>query len=185
MRTPSPISAPRPRYHLATRWRAALRTLVAAAVITAVASAGCRALASRLTLNLTASMPRGLYWLRLGSPLSRGAIVSLSIPPPVRSLVATRRYLPPTFRLLKRVVAIADDHVCTEGNRYVVGDVIISTIATHDRVGRPLEPYHFCGPVPAGYAFLAASGESSLDSRYFGPVAIGDLTAAVPIWTFF
>lgn len=185
MRTPSPPPAPQVRSRLATQWRAALRTLVAVAVIAALAGAGCRALASRMTLNLTASVPRGLYWLRPGSPLSRGTTVYLPFPPSVRSLIATRRYLPSSFRLLKRVVAVAGDHVCTEDDLYVVGDTIISAIATHDHVGRPLEPYHFCGAVPPGYVFLAARGESSLDSRYFGPVAIGDLTAAVPIWTSF
>ncbi len=83
------------------------------------------------------------------------------------------------------MVAIAGDHVCTESGRYVVGGMNISTIATHDRVGRSLETYHFCGAVPRGYVFLAASGESSLDSRYFGPVATRELTATVPLWTFF
>ncbi|HVV53333.1 MAG TPA: S26 family signal peptidase [Polyangia bacterium] len=185
MKTPSQISAPRPRPRFASRWRAALRTVVAAAVITTLAGGGCRALASRLTLNLTASMPRGLYWLRPGSPVSRDTTVSLSIPPSIQSLVATRGYLPADFPLLKRIVAISGDHVCTAGDRYVVGNTVISTIARHDHVGRPLEPYQFCGAVPTGYVFLAANGESSLDSRYFGPVAIGALTAAVPIWTFF
>ncbi len=185
MTPPSSPSALRSRYRLTLDWRAATRTIVTAAIITAGVGAGCRALASRLTVNLTASMPRGLYWLRPGSPISRGTTVDLSLPAAVRSLVAIRRNLPPGFRLLKRAAAIAGDHVCTEGGRYVIGETAISTIATHDHVGRPLEPYHFCGDVPQGYIFLAASGDSSLDSRYFGPVATGDLTAVVPLWTFF
>ena len=130
-------------------------------------------------------MPRGLYWLRPGASPDRDTPVCLSIPQPVRSLVASRRYLPPGFRLLKRVVALPGDRVCTDGNRYVVGDTVISAIARQDHLGRPLEPYPFCGVVAPGAAFLAARGDSSLDSRYFGPVALGDLTPAVPIWTFF
>ena len=173
------------RFRLTSQWRPILRTLLAAAVVTALAGVGCRGVASRLTLNLTASMPRGLYWLRPRSPLSRGTAVSLSFPPAVRFLMTTRRYLPSSFHLLKRVVAVAGDYVCTEGNRYVVGDTLISMIATHDHLGRPLEPYRYCGTVPSGYAFVAASGESSLDSRYYGPIALGDLTPAVPLWTSF
>jgi type IV secretory pathway protease TraF len=101
----------------------------------------------------------------------------------VRALVAERHYLPANFALLKRVVALAGDHVCTEGHRYVVGDRLISPIADRDHVGRPLSPYPFCSTVPAGTAFLAAAGDASLDSRYFGPVSLDDLTPAVPLWT--
>ena len=69
-------------------------------------------------------------------------------------------------------------------HRYIVNGELLSVIATHDRAGRPLPgPYPYCGLVPAGFAFVAGKGPSSLDSRYFGPVAIQTLTAALPLWT--
>jgi type IV secretory pathway protease TraF len=61
---------------------------------------------------------------------------------------------------------------------------LVSPIATHDHLGRPLRPYLFCGLVPDGSVFVAAHGDSSLDSRYFGPIPISDLLPAVPLWTF-
>ena len=130
-------------------------------------------------------MPRGLYWLAPTQPIQRGSVVYLPVPPPVRTLVAERHYLPGNFSLLKRVVALAGDHVCTEGHRYVVGDRLISPIADRDHVGRPLNSYPFCSTVPQGTAFLAAAGDASLDSRYFGPVSLNDLMPAVPLWTFY
>jgi conjugative transfer signal peptidase TraF len=170
---------------ITTSWRSLARTLIAAALITIVAGAGCRALASRLTVNVTTSMPRGLYWLRRSGSLRRGAPVYLAVPGGIRPLVDARRYLPPDFRLLKRVVAMPGDHVCTDNHRYVVGDQLLSLIASRDQAGRPLNPFPFCSTVPPGAAFVAAHGESSLDSRYFGPVSLNDLTLAVPLWTFF
>jgi conjugative transfer signal peptidase TraF len=167
------------------RLREAVRILAAAAAITAGLSLAGRSLAARLTVNVTTSMPRGLYWLRPGGRVAIHATVSLPIPSSVRQLVAERRYLPPGFRLLKSVVAIADDTVCIEHQRYSVNRRLVSIIATHDLAGRPLPPpYLFCGVVPAGVAFLVAAGPSSLDSRFFGPVPISELTPAVPLWTY-
>jgi type IV secretory pathway protease TraF len=75
--------------------------------------------------------------------------------------------------------------VCIEHQLYSVNGRLISFVATTDQAGRPLPgPYPFCGVVPGGFAFLAAAGTSSLDSRFFGPVPISDLTPAVPLWTY-
>jgi type IV secretory pathway protease TraF len=117
---------------------------VAASIVTTSAL-----VASRLTRNYTPSLPVGVYWLRPGLPLSRGALVDLPIPSNARHLIADR-YLPAPFHLLKRVVALEGDLVCLTRGQYVVNGVSISAIATHDSIGRPLPPFGFCGPVPAG-----------------------------------
>lgn len=161
------------------------RTLLAAAVLTIIAGIGCREVTSRLTVNVTTSMPRGLYWLRPRGRLRCGDSVYLAVPTTIRPLVAARRYVPLNVSLLKRVVALPGDYVCTDNLRYVVGDQLLSVIASHDQAGRPLDAFSFCGTVPPGAAFVAAHGESSLDSRYFGPVSLNDLTRALPLWTSF
>jgi conjugative transfer signal peptidase TraF len=154
-------------------------------VIGAVVAGGAD-LASHLTINLTDSLPRGLYWLRPTAPPFRGDTVALAVPDSIKALVAQRRYLPPSFRLLKRVVATSGDAVCLSDHLYVVNGLVISSVATTDRSGRPLPPpYPFCGVVADGTAYLAAAGDSSLDSRYFGPVPMSQLTRAVPLWTSF
>jgi conjugative transfer signal peptidase TraF len=174
------------RRPLFRRGRTPLRIFLLAALLTLAASVGCRALVSQLTVNVTSSMPRGLYWLRPGGAIDRGSVVCLAVPPSMRTLVAQRHYLPPRFHLLKRVVALPGDHVCTDHRGYVVNDHLVSAVAARDLLGRPLPPpYPFCGTVPPDVAFVAAAGNSSLDSRYFGPVPINDLTPSVPLWTFF
>jgi type IV secretory pathway protease TraF len=111
--------------------------------------------------------------------------VTLDIPSRLRQLVDQRHYLPPRFRLLKGVVAGAGDVMCLAHHRYSVNGRLVSVIATTDQAGRPLpQPYPLCGVVPGCFAFLAAAGTSSLDSRFFGPVPISDLTPAVPLWTY-
>ena len=86
--------------------------------------------------------------------------------------------------LLKRVVALSGDTVCTASGRYVAAGVDLGPIATADSAGRPLpSPFPFCDTVPPGAAFVAGHGPSSLDSRYFGPVPLSTLTVVVPLWT--
>jgi conjugative transfer signal peptidase TraF len=162
------------------------RNLLGACVLLCVTTAGLSAATSRFTINLTPSLPRGVYWLRPRIPPARGSAVSLPVPESFRVLVSERRYVPPTFHLLKHVVGSAGDRVCTDGGKLVVNDVFVSEIATKDLAGRPLPPpYPFCGVLPADVFFVGGDGPSSLDSRYFGPVPRQDLTTALPLWTSF
>jgi conjugative transfer signal peptidase TraF len=165
-------------------WHASLRVkaLMCAASVALVVTAGAAFLASRLTRNYTPSLPVGVYWLRPGLLVKKGAVVDFAIPANARHLIADR-YLPARFHLLKRVVALEGDVVCFERGQYIVNGVSISTIAAHDSVGRRLPTFAFCGPVPSGTAFVATPVASSLDSRCFGPVPISALTVASPLWT--
>jgi conjugative transfer signal peptidase TraF len=167
---------------LSWRVRFRARPALVAIAVAAVVAGGTAFTASRLTRNYTASLPLGVYCLRPGLPVSKGEIVDLAIPPPARPLIVGR-YLPSGFRLLKRVVALEGDVVCLTGRWYQVNGVAISSIATVDSMGRPLAAFHFCGPVPAGMAFVATPVPSSLDSRYFGPVPLRALTVARFLWT--
>lgn len=184
-RAPSPRDGARiPAYfgfcsHRKLNFRPMVRALAIAAALTATSAAG----ASRLTRNFTPSLPLGVYWLRPGIPVARGALVDFEIPSGARPFIVGR-YLPAGFHLLKRVVALEGDRVCFDGGVYRVNGAQISTIATCDLVGRRLPTFAFCGPVPRGMAFVATPAPSSLDSRYFGPVPISALTVARPLWIF-
>jgi len=165
-------------------WRARLRirALLCAAAVAASVVIASALIASRLTRNHTPSLPLGVYWLRPGVPVTKGALVDFPIPSNARRLIADR-YLPARFHLLKRVVALEGDVVCLARGRYVVNGISISEIAAYDSIGRPLPTVGFCGRVAAGTAFVATPVASSLDSRYFGPVPVSILTVASPLWT--
>jgi conjugative transfer signal peptidase TraF len=129
-------------------------------------------------------LPRGLYALTEPERIAPGDIVSFPIPAAVQGLVTDRHYLPPGATLPKHVVAVEGDHVCLQGDQLLVNDRELAVVRRTDTRGRPLAPYPFCGPIPAGLVFVAASAPTSFDSRYFGPVARTSLRLARPLWTY-
>jgi conjugative transfer signal peptidase TraF len=152
---------------------------------TAVAASLACILASHLIWNWTPSLPLGLYWLSRGGAPGRAALVAFPVPAHVRALVADRRYLPPRAMLIKPVVAVAGDRVCTEARTFAVNDEPLGPIATEDSAGRPLPHYDVCGLVPEGLVYVASHHPRSFDSRTFGPIDTRDVRGTVtPLWTY-
>ena len=126
----------------------------------------------RLVYNPSDSVPIG--WYRIGSSdaLHVGAIVLTTLPPDVAALAAQRRYLPARVPLLKRVGAVAPQHVCVFDALVWIDGVPVAAVLAADRLGRPLPSWPHCRRLEAGELFLLSStNPASFDSRYFGLVS--------------
>ena len=126
----------------------------------------------RLVYNPSDSVPIG--WYRIGSSdaLHVGAIVLTTLPPDAAALAAQRRYLPAHVPLLKRVGAVAPQHVCVFDALVWIDGVPVAAVLPADRLGRPLPSWPHCRRLEAGELFLLSStNPASFDSRYFGPVS--------------
>ena len=138
----------------------------------------------RLVYNPSDSVPVG--WYRIGSSdaLHVGAIVLTTLPPDVAALAAQRRYLPARVPLLKRVGAVAPQHVCVFDALVWIDGVPVAAVLAADRLGRPLPSWPHCRRLEAGELFLLSSTNPvSFDSRYFGPVrAAAVIGVAHPLW---
>ena len=138
----------------------------------------------RLVYNPSDSVPIG--WYRIGSSdaLHVGAIVLTTLPPDVAALAAQRRYLPARVPLLKRVGAVAPQHVCVFDALVWIDGVPVAAVLAADRLGRPLPSWPHCRRLEAGELFLLSSTNPvSFDSRYFGPVsAAAVIGVAHPVW---
>jgi conjugative transfer signal peptidase TraF len=185
---PTPPPRRRTRLAGAARTRTALLTALLAVPLATLLPAPTnphpkpwRPPAIPLRLNLTASLPPGLYRL---SPLRRppcpGDLV-LACPPPAAAALAHRRgYLGPgscpgdTHPLGKLVLAAAGDRVELTAAAIIVNGCRLPATpsAPADARGRPLpHPPPGAYLLRAGDLWLFAPHPRSFDSRYFGPVA--------------
>jgi conjugative transfer signal peptidase TraF len=177
-----PNAVPRPRM---ARARTVALGLAALLGVTTLLSALVCTVASHLLWNWTPSLPLGLYWLSPGRPIAVGTLVAFPVPARVQELVRERKYLPPRALLIKPVVALSSDRVCTEGGTLVVNGSALGAVPTEDSAKRPLPHATGCGPLSLGQVFLASHYAKSFDSRTFGPVSLTQIRGTVtPLWTY-
>ena len=129
----------------------------------------------RVVYNASDSVPIG--WYRI-TPLDTEAntipvdrIVLVDLPDEVAALADQRGYLPLDVPLLKRVGAVAPQHVCIEGGLVRIACVPVAHVLLIDAQARPLPSWTQCRQLVEGELFLlSTTNPASFDSRYFGSI---------------
>ena len=161
---------------LAQNWLAHVRRGGAPSAATAEA---------RIVYNPSDSVPVGWYRVTpaplLPDALPVGSIVLTTLPADAAALAAQRGYLPSHVPLLKRVGAVAPQHVCIVNGSVLIDGVPVAAVLHADRWGRPLPSWSQCRPLAEGELFLlSATNPASFDSRYFGPVSASAVLGVAP-----
>ncbi len=127
--------------------------------------------APRIAFNPSPTATQGFYQIRLTEALAVGDLVLVRVPEAFESMVLERQYIGPNVPLLKRIVALSGDHVChCDGAVFVNGRYVASTLRS-DSASRPMPIWRGCRNLGSHEFFALMEGvESSLDSRYFGPL---------------
>ena len=145
-------------------------------------------------LNVTASLPLGLYRLTNEVP-QKGSIAFFCLESPeFRSLAKERDYVGSGFcagslrSLGKEVYGLPGDLISIEadGALSINNQVIPGSAAkTHDSKGRPMPaPELRPGLIPAGKALmLSLHHQGSFDGRYFGLVSLSSVHPVKPVFT--
>lgn len=150
----------------------------------------------KIAVNLTPSMPRGIYLLMPVKNLSRGSLIAACNPnKEAVALYVKRGYLPESHRcssgaapIIKPIAAVPGDTVKLDDSGVSINDQHIdhSQIEDLDSNGHPI-PHLLPGIISlANDHFFVMSTHSarSLDSRYFGPIQKMDVIGQVkPLYT--
>jgi conjugative transfer signal peptidase TraF len=174
--------------------RSVPRTVSGLFIVATVLGTGVLLAQRTVRLNLTGSLPLGLYRVATAPP-TRGAIVLVCLPPPVARFALARAYVWHSPRCAtqvapigKMIAAMAGDTVTLSAAGLTVNGCAMpaSRPLPRDARGRPLPHYPY-GPhvLPAGAVWLFSPYHPrSFDSRYFGPVPLSAVvTSIVPVWT--
>lgn len=134
-----------------------------------------------IRLNLTASLPLGLY-IATSQPSD---YVAFCIGDPWERIALERLYITPGhcpaggIPLFKRIVARPGDLVTLDAWGIAVNGRVLPRTAPMlaDSSGRPMRHYPFGSYSVAPGTFWVASSydERSFDSRYYGPIAAGSI----------
>jgi conjugative transfer signal peptidase TraF len=139
------------------------------------------ALAPLYVLNLSPSVPVGLYRLEGRNP-HRGGLAVIRLSRPWRDLAASRGYLPPGIWLIKPVAALAGDRICRLDGKITINGRLAALAQPADKMGRDLPEWTGCKTLIEGEIFLLSTTEGSFDGRYFGVTPRSALIAnAVPV----
>jgi conjugative transfer signal peptidase TraF len=176
------------------------RILGLAGLFTIAVVAASFAFSTVIKLNLTESMPLGLYAVHPKAAISRGAIVIACPPPKAQRIGVANGYLAPargllpesrcaagSAPLLKYAIALAGDEIEIDRRGLSLNGRRLDsqTAARKDRNGRTLTALPWGNyRLSKDEVWLYSPARYSWDSRYFGPASLRDVIGtATPIWT--
>ena len=121
------------------------------------------------SLNLTPSMPRGLYYTYDCSPI-KGDIIQFRPDEGVWQFALERGYITDRMEgMIKTIVATSGDRICWRGGKVYINGEILAEVAQKDSNGRPLGHEPECVTLAKGqFLPMAPDYPKSYDGRYFG-----------------
>lgn len=121
-------------------------------------------------INITPSIPKGIYKLQDIKNLERNKIVYIEIPDNAKKIIWKREYLPQHINyLVKYIKGIPGDRVQVKSNSLYINGELKGNIRKYDLQGKKLN-----SELPIDYVLkeneyiLLGANDNSYDSRYFG-----------------
>lgn len=123
-------------------------------------------------INISASIPKGIYKLKKIDEFERDKIVYLEIPDNAKSTIWGREYLPKQVNhLVKYIRGVPGDLIQVKSDKLYINSEYKGNIKKIDPQGRILD-----SQLPQNYVLkkdeyiLLGSDDNSYDSRYFGVI---------------
>lgn len=140
------------------------------AIVLAVAAA-CQY--NNIYINMTPSLPRGVYRFLPGDRVQHGDVVLVVD----LDEIGVDRALCPYNALLKQAAAFGGDTIDSDGKHIFVNGRKLpnSDIFIKDKYGKDLPQQKYPYIVPDGSVYLTSHHKYGYDSRYYGPIAIAHI----------
>ena len=126
----------------------------------------------RYVINISASLPMGIYKLYEIEKIEKGDIVMFSFPPEAEKYIRERKYLPDNVKtLLKRVTAVEGDNVEVRDKTLYINneEYWLAKIKEKDSKGLLL-PRMKNQILRKDEYFVLGTHPTSFDSRYYGAI---------------
>jgi conjugative transfer signal peptidase TraF len=157
-------------------------------LLSIAAGSGLRLYRAGYRVNLSPSVPTGIWRIRDGGHKKGDYVVVAPNDHHGYRLAVERGYLPGFSPMLKRIVALDGDFISYDRQEKAVtvnGEYVLMTeIVSQDTEGRPLPEASFPVTLGKGEVWLSSENIRGYDSRYFGPVSEDILRKAAPVWIF-
>lgn len=151
------------------RWP--ILAVVSAAALAALAALALPAAEDRLLYNHTPSVPVGFY-IRTDEPLERGSFVTVRAADVAPAAAAARGFNGPRDRFIKRVAALAGDHVCARGDAVTLNGALSYGRRAYDSTGAALPAWEACRVLGPDEILILGDTADSFDGRYWGPINV-------------
>lgn len=123
-------------------------------------------------INISPSIPKGIYKLKKVEDLKKGNVVYIEIPDNAKDIIWGREYLPKHINyLVKYIQGVPKDLIEVKNNKLFINNEFKGNIQNFDKQGKKLK-----SELPKKYTLkeneylLLGSDDNSYDSRYFGVV---------------
>lgn len=138
----------------------------------------------RFMMNLTDSVPVGLYLMHYDSSIGVGDLVAFPPIGNVGEMMRSRNYISDSTPLIKIVAGVQGDEFCIDSNRnFIINGKTFGVALDADSKGQPLPRINGCATVGSEDVLVVGHSHRSFDSRYFGTVSKKIITAKLsPIW---
>lgn len=139
------------------------------------------------TINLTDSIPKGIYLLKKPEHLKKGDYIVFPIPENALTYIHGRKYLPKiASNLIKTVGAVHGDKVEINENKIIINDFPYGKISKFDSNGLKLPTLKSEDLFLEKNEILPlAEKDKSFDGRYFGKIKIENISfKAKPVFLF-
>lgn len=137
-------------------------------------------------INMSYSMPIGIYIIDNDKDYAVGDVVAIIPPKNIKDLMIERGYLEEKQYLIKKIAGMEGDVYKNVNDLAYVNDKYIGNIYKVDSKKRPIPNYLGQHVIPSGYFLAIADNRpNSFDSRYFGLLKVTDIKYKLqPLITF-